>query len=89
MDQSWLATVQRVASSRKAREREGAQALKSGQVQYAQMGKNGALAAALGRISHPAILHHLPSPLPAALSCKQYIITYQQTNRVSSHNFRV
>ena len=55
----------------------------------AQLCKTGALAAALGRISHPGILHHLPSLFPAAWSYKQCIITYQQTNQVSSHKFRV
>ena len=60
-----------------------------GKGNLAQMGKTGGRAAALDRISHPGILHHLPSPFPAAWSYKQCIITYQQTNQVSSHNFRV
>ena len=89
MVQSRLATVQRVASSRKAREREELKLQIKGKGNEAQMGKTGPPAAALDRISHPGILHHLPSPFPAALSCKQCIITYQQTNQVSSHNFRV
>ena len=81
MVQSRLATVQRVASSGGVVEREAAVDLNQGKCNDAQMGKNGPLAAALGRISHPGILHHLPSLFPAAWSYKQCIITYQQTIR--------